>query len=43
MSQSGSEIFKAYSQAELRTMREALARLDRQTNERGILSTQKAS
>jgi len=37
------EIFKLYSQAKLGMMREALAKLDRQANERGIPSTQMAS
>jgi len=32
-----------YSQAKLGMMREALTRLDRQANERGILSTERAS
>lgn len=41
--QGDAEVFKLYSQAKLGMMREALARLDRQANERGISSTQMAS
>jgi len=41
--QGDAEVFKLYSQAKLGMMREALAKLDRQANERAILSTQKAS
>ena len=37
--QCDAEVFKLYSQAKLGMMREALAKLDRQANERGILST----
>jgi hypothetical protein len=32
-------VFKVYSQAKLGMMREALAKLDRQANERGVSST----
>jgi hypothetical protein len=38
--QSDAEIFKLYSQAKLGMMREALAKLDRHANERGISGTQ---
>jgi integrase len=38
--QEDAEVFKLYSQAKLGMMREALAKLDRQANERGISSTQ---
>jgi integrase len=38
--QSDAEVFKLYSQAKLGMMREALAKLDRQANERGISGTQ---
>jgi hypothetical protein len=38
--QSDAEIFKLYSQAKCRMMREALAKLDRHANERGISGTQ---
>jgi integrase len=41
--QGDAEVFKLYSQAKLGMMREALAKLDRQANERGVLSTQIAS
>jgi hypothetical protein len=41
--QGAAEVFKLYSQAKLGMMREALAKLDRQANERGISSTRKAS
>jgi integrase len=41
--QGDAEVFKLYSQAKLGMMREALAKLDRQANERGISSTQEAS
>jgi integrase len=41
--QGDAEVFKLYSQAKLGMMREALAKLDRQANERRISSTQKAS
>jgi integrase len=37
--QSDAEVFKVYSQAKLGMMREALAKLDRQANERGVSST----
>jgi hypothetical protein len=37
--QSDAEVFKLYSQAKLGMMREALAKLDRQANERGISGT----
>jgi integrase len=37
------EVFKLYGQAKLGMMREALAKLDRQANERGVSSTQIAS
>jgi integrase len=37
--QSDADVFKLYSQAKLGMMREALAKLDRQANERGISST----
>jgi integrase len=37
--QSDPEVFKLYSQAKLGMMREALAKLDRQANERGISGT----
>src|SRR6202142_499103 len=36
--QGDAEVFKLYSQAKLGMMREALTRLDRQANERGILN-----
>jgi integrase len=38
--QTDAEVFKLYSQAKLGMMREALAKLDRHANERGIFSTQ---
>jgi site-specific recombinase XerD len=38
--QSDAEVFKLYSQAKLGMMREALAKLDRHANERGISGTQ---
>lgn len=38
--QGDAEVFKLYSQAKLGMMREALAKLDRQANERGVTSTQ---
>ena len=41
--QGDAEVFKLYSQAKLGMMREALAKLDRQANERGISSTQRVS
>jgi integrase len=41
--QGDAEVFKLYSQAKLGMMREALAKLDRQANERGVSSTQLAS
>lgn len=41
--QGDAEVFKLYSQAKLGMMREALAKLDRQANERGISSTQGVS
>ena len=41
--QGDAEVFKLYSQAKLGMMREALAKLDRQANERGVASTQRAS
>lgn len=41
--QEDAEVFKLYSQAKLGMMREALAKLDRQANERVIASTEKAS
>jgi integrase len=41
--QGDAEVFKLYSQAKLGMMREALTRLDRQANERSILSTERAS
>jgi hypothetical protein len=41
--QGDAEVFKLYSQAKLSMMREALAKMDRQANERGISSTQRAS
>src|SRR5712675_2464409 len=40
--QNDAEVFKLYSQAKLGMMREALAKLDRQANEREVLSTQPA-
>jgi integrase len=41
--QGDAEVFKLYSQAKFGMMREALTKLDRQANERGISSTQMAS
>lgn len=41
--QGDAEVFKLYSQAKLGMMREALAKLDRQANERGVSSTQRVS
>jgi integrase len=41
--QGDAEVFKLYSQAKLGMMREALTKLDRQANERGISSTRMAS
>jgi integrase len=41
--QDDAEVFKVYSRAKLGMMREALAKLDRSANERGISSTQRAS
>ena len=41
--QGDAEVFKRHSQAKLGMMREALAKMDRQANERGISSTQRAS
>ncbi|HUO32162.1 MAG TPA: hypothetical protein VMU80_23280 [Bryobacteraceae bacterium] len=38
--QSDAEVFKLYSQAKLGMMREALAKLDRQANEREVSSTE---
>ena len=38
--QGDAEVFKLYSQAKLGMMREALAKLDRKANERGVSSTQ---
>jgi integrase len=38
--QSDADVFKRYSQAEPGMMREALAKLDRHVNERGISGTQ---
>ncbi len=38
--QSDAEVFKLYSQAKLGMMREALAKLDRNANERGIFGTE---
>lgn len=40
--QSDADVFKLYSQAKLGMMREALAKIDRQANERGISSTHDA-
>jgi len=39
--QGDAEVFKLYSQAKLGMMREALTKLDRQANERGVSSTQR--
>ena len=41
--QSDADVFKLYSQAKLGMMREALAKLDRQANERGTSSTERVS
>jgi integrase len=41
--QGDADVFKLYSQAKLGMMREALAKMDRLANERGISSTQRAS
>jgi integrase len=41
--QGDAEVFKLYSQAKIGMMREALAKLDRQANERGISMTQMVS
>jgi len=41
--QSDADVFKLYSQAKLGMMREALAKLDRQANEREISNTQRVS
>lgn len=41
--QGDAEVFKLYSQAKLGMMREALTKLDRQANERGVSSTQMAN
>jgi len=41
--QGDAEVFKLYSQAKLGMMREALTKLDRQANERGVSSTERAS
>jgi hypothetical protein len=41
--QSDADVFKLYSQVKLSMMREALAKLDRQANERGISSTERVS
>jgi integrase len=41
--QGDADVFKLYSQAKLGMMREALAKLDRQANERGVSSTTLAS
>lgn len=41
--QGDAEVFKLYSQAKLGMMREALAKMDRQANERGVSSTQTVS
>lgn len=38
--QTDADVFKLYSQAKLGMMREALAKLNRQANERRIFSTQ---
>ena len=39
--QSDADVFKRYSQAKLGMMREALAKVDRKANERGITSTER--
>ena len=41
--QGDADVFNLYSQAKLGMMREALAKLDRQANERGISSTPQAN
>ena len=41
--QGDADVFKLYSQAKLGMMREALTRLDRHANERGISSTAQVS
>jgi hypothetical protein len=41
--QGDADVFKLYSQAKLGMMREALTKLDRRANERGISSTERAS
>jgi integrase len=41
--QGDADVFKLYSQAKLGMMREALAKLDRKANERGIVSTERVS
>jgi len=41
--QGDADVFKLYSQAKLGMMREALTKLDRKANERGISSTKRAS
>jgi hypothetical protein len=41
--QGDADVFKLYSQAELGMMREALTKLNRRANERGISSTERAS
>ena len=41
--QGDADVFKLYSQAKLGMMREALTKLDRQANERGISSTERVS
>lgn len=40
--QEDAEVFKRYSQAKFGMMREALAKLDRQANERVVVSTKEA-
>ena len=41
--QGDADVFKLYSQAKLGMMREALVKMDRRANERGISSTERAS
>lgn len=41
--QGDANVFKLYSQAKLGMMREALAKLDRKANERGISSTERVN
>jgi hypothetical protein len=41
--QGDADVFKLYSQAKLGMMREALAKLDRPANERGLSSAEQAS